>query len=134
TAIFSILNAVMLKSLPVAHPEQLVSVRIDGAEMSAYTNPLWEALLDRQDVVSGPFAYGATNFNLTAGGEARRILADCVSGDYFATLGVRPAAGRLLSRADDYRGCPGTAVLDYGFWRSNYARDPDVIGRNISLD
>ncbi|HXT15285.1 MAG TPA: ABC transporter permease [Gemmatimonadaceae bacterium] len=134
TAIFSILNAVMLKSLPVAHPEQLVSVRIDGAEMSAYTNPLWEALRDRQDVFSGAFAYGATNFNLTAGGEARRILADWVSGDYFATLGVRPAAGRLLSRADDYRGCPGTAVLDYGFWRSNYARDPDVIGRNISLD
>ena len=57
---------------------------------------------DRQDVFSGILAYGWTNFNLTAGGEARRVSANWVSGDFFATLGVRPIAGRLIARADDY--------------------------------
>src|SRR5205814_7539749 len=100
TAIFSIINAVMLKSLPVRHPEELVSIVLNKDE-SVFTNPLWEAIRDRQDMFSGIFAFGSANFNLTNGGEARRVDGNWVSGDYFATLGVRPIAGRLIARADD---------------------------------
>ena len=142
TAIFSIFNAVMLKSLPVNHPEELVRiVRTEKAnpapvtDWSGYfTNPLWEAIRDRQDMFAGAFAYGSTDFNLTAGGEARRVQASWVSGDYFTALGVRAALGRTILRADDYRGCPGIAVLSAGFWRSEYGGDANVVGKMISFD
>jgi predicted permease len=133
TAIFSIIDALVLKSLPVSHPEELVAV-VRNEKGTVVTNPLWEAIRDRQDVFSGVFAYGSANFNLTSGGEARRIDASWVSGDYFATLGVRPVTGRLIAKADDYRGCPGVAVLSEGFWQRRYAGDPDVTGKTISLD
>jgi predicted permease len=133
TAIFSILNAVLLKSLPVDHPEELVAVMREknGDE---WTNPLWEAIRDRQDMFAGIFAFTETRLSLTNGGEARWVNADWVSGDYFSTLGVRPTAGRLLARADDFRGCPATAVLSHGFWRSEYAGDDRVIGQTINLN
>ena len=123
TAIFTILNAVMLKTLPVSQPEELVAVTLRSPGKSfgggrIFTNPLWEAIRDRQDMFSGVLAFGNTDFNLTNGGEARRIDANWVSGDYFATLGVRPVLGRLIAKADDYRGCPGVAVLGYQFWDS----------------
>ena len=133
TAIFSIIDAVMLKSLPVSRPEELVKlVRFtDGDE---FTNPLWEAIRDRQDVFDGAFAFGTTGFNLAAGGEARRVRANWVTGDYFTTLGVRAEVGRTILHADDYRGCPGAAVLSDGFWRSEYGGDERAIGKSISLD
>jgi predicted permease len=133
TAIFTILNAVMLKSLPVSHPEELVAItRNDDGRI--LTNPLWEAIRDRQDVFSGVLAFGTTQFNLTTGGEARRILGSWVSGDYFATLGVPSVIGRLIARADDYRGCSGVAVLDYQFWDKQYARSQSAIGKALTLD
>ena len=133
TAVFSVINALVLRSLPVNHPEELVAV-VRGKDGMIFTNPLWEAIRDRQDMFSGIFASGMTSFNLTAGGEARRVDASTVSGDYFATLGVRPVAGRLIARADDYRGCPGVAVLSEGFWASQYSADQSVIGKSILLD
>ena len=137
TAIFSLLNAVVLRTLPVSRPEELVQVtRGDGpgAAGSVFTNPLWEQLRDRQDVFSGVFAYGTHRFDLTVGGEVRQALGYSVSGDFFSTLGVRPALGRLLTHADDVRGCPPIAVLGYGFWQSEYGESPSVIGTTISLD
>ena len=133
TAIFSIINAVMLKSLPVSHPEELVAV-VRNTNENVYTNPLWEAIRDRQDMFSGIFAFGSANFNLTSGGEARRADGNWVSGNYFSTLGVRPIAGRLITRADDYRGCPGVAVLSNGFWQRQYSGDASAIGKTISFD
>lgn len=117
TAIFSLIDAVMLRSLPVTNPDELLKVRIDGGQFG-YGNPLWEALRDRQDVFSGLFAYGRWAFNLSSGGEARNIQGQFVSGQYFDTLGVRPALGRVLRPTDDTRGCPAVAVLSYGFWRT----------------
>ena len=133
TAVFSVINALVLRSLPVNHPEELVAVK-RGEDGMIFTNPLWEAIRDRQDMFSGIFATGMTSFNLTAGGEAQRVDASTVSGDYFSTLGVQAVAGRLIARADDYRGCPGVAVLNEGFWTSRYSADPGVIGKPILLD
>jgi putative ABC transport system permease protein len=133
TAVFSVINALVLRSLPVNHPEELVAV-VRGQDGMIFTNPLWEAIRDRQDMFSGIFATSMTSLNLTAGGEARRVDASTVSGDYFATLGVRAVTGRLIARSDDYRGCPGVAVLSEGFWSSHYSADPGVIGKPMLIE
>ena len=136
TAIFSLINAVVLRSLPVAHPEELVQVTYGESEESGvFTNPIWEQIRDRQSVFSGVFAYGGeARFNLTSGGEVRRASGNWVSGDYFSTLGVQPALGRLLARADDVPGCTPVAVLGHGFWQSEFGGSRDIIGKTIALD
>ena len=133
TAIFSLVDAVMLRSLPVSHPEELVQVNIgdDGAEV---TNPIWEAVRDRGGLFAAAAAFAPRRFDLASGGEARYALGNWVSGGYFGMLGVRPALGRLLVPDDDRRGCAATVVLSHGFWRSEMGGDPRVVGRALALD
>jgi predicted permease len=140
TAIFSLINAVMLKSLPVPHAEELVRVvrlaENDQGEREAgstFTNPLWEEVRDHQDAVD-VFAHGTSQFNLANGGEARRIDGNWVSGSYFPVLGARPLAGRLLARGDDSRGCPAVAVVSSGFAAREYGAPQGAVGRTVSLD
>jgi putative ABC transport system permease protein len=133
TAIFSLINAVMLRSLPVSHPERLVQVRMD-AEDDLLTNPVWEQLRDRQDVFSGLFAYSQVRFNLAAGGEAHYATGNWVSGDFFSTLGVGTAVGRTFIAADDRRGCAPIAIIGYDFWQRQYGGEPEILSRSLSLD
>ncbi len=133
TAIFSLIDSVILKTLPVSHPEQLLQVTM-GKDGSYYTNPIWEQLRDHQDVFSGIFAYGSGRFNLSSGGEARYATGKYVAGQFFETLGLHPLLGRTLAPSDDKRGCPGTAVLSHGFWQKEYASQPGIVGKTISLD
>jgi predicted permease len=132
TAIFSLVDAVLLRSLPVSRPEELVQVGMKGAH-GYFTNPLWEELRDRQDAFSSVMAFSSERFELSRGGESRRVEGAWVSGSYFGTLGVAPAAGRLLGPADDRPGCPAVAVLGHHFWRSAYGGDPGVVGRTVAL-
>ena len=134
TAIFSLIDSVMLKYLPVNHPEELVQVTMGSKEGTNFTNPIWEQLRDRQDVFSGAFAYSPARFNLAQGGEARYARGNSVSGQFFETLGVRTPLGRSFTAADDKRGCPGTAVLSYDFWQKEYGGAPGVLDRAIFLD
>jgi len=139
TAIFSLIDAVMLKALPVSHPEQLVQVNmakrdIWGMKGPFVCNPVWEQLRDRQDVFPGLFGYAVARFDLVGRGEARYVQGNYVSGQFFETLKLRPIAGRVMTTADDRRGCPGTAVLSYGFWQSEYGGRASVVGSAISLD
>lgn len=132
TTLFSLINAIMLKALPVSHPEELFHVTI-GSEQY-FSNPVWEQLRDRQDVFSGMLAYGRWLFNGAPSGEVRRVQGQFVSGQYFDTLGVHPALGRTLTREDDKRSCAGAAILSHGFWQREYAGRDDVLGKTISLD
>jgi predicted permease len=135
TAIFSLINAVVLKTLPVSRPDELVQITMqDLAEGTAFTNPIWEQVRDRQDIFSGVFVYTPTSFDLSSGGEVRRTDGYWVSGDFFSTLGVRPTTGRLITRADDVRGCPPVAVLSHGFWQNEYGGSPSAIGKTISIE
>ena len=145
TAIFQLLDAVRLRTLPVRNPEQLVEVRIadtPGGRTGQFfgrfprlTNPLWEQVRDRQEAFSSIFAWSPTTFNLTTGGEAREAQALWVSGDFFKTLGVAPLVGRVLTGEDDRRGCsaPG-AVISYAFWQREYGGNPSAIGSPLTLD
>jgi predicted permease len=138
TAIFSLMNSLLLKALPVEKPEELMEVSGSGrmGDSGDYflTNPLWEQIRDRQDVFSGVFAWSSEQFNLAKGGMTQNADGLWVSGDFFRTLGLHPAAGRLLSAADDRRGCAALAVLSYGFWESHYGAAGSAIGGVISLD
>jgi putative ABC transport system permease protein len=134
TAIFSLIDSVMLKTLPVSHPEQLLQVRTPAGFDDIFTNPLWEQIRDRQDVFSTLFAYSPTRYNLATGGEVRNVVGTRVSGQYFETLGIHAVLGRTLTAEDDKRGCAGTAVLSNDFWQRAYAGRTDIVGQTISLN
>jgi predicted permease len=134
TAIFSLIDAVILKTLPVQHPEELLQVNMGGPDDDSFTNPIWEQVRDHQDVFRGVFAFGGARFNLAPGGEARFAQSNWVSGDFFNTLGVHAALGRTFTPDDDRRGCAGTAILTYDFWQREYGGRADVLEKPISID
>jgi predicted permease len=138
TAVFSLINAVMLRSLPVRDPGRLVALGEDARGAGVYTNPIWEALRDRLAGRRGPFdglfAYAESRFNLADAGEERRVAGLLVSGGFFPTLGVPAALGRPLGPADDVRGCPAVAVVGHRFWRQTLGGDPGAVGRTLRLD
>jgi len=97
------------------------------------TYPIWQAIAARQQAFSGIFAWGGDEFNLTDGGEIRTAKGLWVTGDLFSVLGIRPAAGRLLTAEDDRPGCAPRVVLSYAFWQRAYGGSPSVVGQSIVL-
>jgi predicted permease len=145
TAIFQLLDAVRIRTLPVKNPDELLEVRIAdpvggrtgqfSGRRPSLTSPLWEQIRDRQQVFSDVFAWSGVGFDLTTSGEARTAQGLWVTGDFFNGLGVAALVGRTLTTDDDRRGCAApAAVLGYGFWQREYGGDPSVIGRSITLD
>src|SRR5262245_39437431 len=138
TAIFTLINVVMLKSLPVSHPEELVMLTRSGGDSknpSSFSQALWEQIRDHQDVFSGVCVYGSTGAaDLSAGGEARPVSVGLVSGGFFSTLGVRPVLGRNLTDADDQRGCSPVAVITHAFWHSEYGGSADIVGKSVAIN
>jgi putative ABC transport system permease protein len=141
-ALFQVVDAVRLQSLPVADPASLAEVRIvdmDGARGSfetwhpAVTYPIWREIQARQQAFSGVFAWGSDRFNLTNGGEVRVAQGFWVTGDLFGVLGVRPVIGRMLTADDDRPGCAPRAILGYAFWQRAYGGSPAVVGQSLSL-
>ena len=143
TAIFQLLDAVRLRSLPVPNPQQLARIQIQngnrgfGISNDSYdlTYPLWDEIRRHQQAFSGVFAwssYGDVRFG--EGAQARRVVGLLVSGELFPALQLTPAAGRLFSREDDQRGCtaPG-AVLSYAFWQSEFAGRATAIGSRVMI-
>jgi len=145
TAIFELLNALRLRTLPVSHPEQLARIRIagDASGMTGgfdsrhpnLTNPLWELVRDRQQGFSSVFAWSTPTFELSSGGPSRRAEGLWVTGEFFSTLDVHPLIGRLIAAADDRRGCAAPpAVISYGFWQREYGASPSAVGQSLTLD
>ncbi|HUC55177.1 MAG TPA: ABC transporter permease [Candidatus Cybelea sp.] len=141
TAIFSLIDSVMLRMLPVQGPEELVQLQIQNSRSAGrqdpfgvFTNPLWEELRNQQNAFSGVFAWGSEKFDLSQGGAVHEVNGMFASGDYFKTLGVHPAAGRLLAESDDKRGCVGAAVLSFGFWQEHFGGAQSAVGSALSLN
>jgi putative ABC transport system permease protein len=145
TAIFQLLDALRLRALPVPHAEQLAEIRIGGGNEdrsgsmngnnAILTNPLWERIRDRQQAFSDVFAWGTTTFELSSGGESRKADGLWAGGDLFGTLGLQAVIGRVLTAADDRRGCAAPpAVISYGFWQREFGGDPSAVGRSLTLD
>ncbi|HXY31847.1 MAG TPA: ABC transporter permease [Gemmatimonadaceae bacterium] len=133
TAIFSLANALIFKTLPVRDPEQLVAVTM-GKGGDIFTNPLWEEIRDYPGLFDGSFAYADGGFNLADGGEVRRVSGAWVSGEFFSVLGVRAVAGRTLLRSDDARGCAPTAAVSAGFALREHGSLQGAVGKMVSLN
>ena len=142
TAIFSIINALMMRSLPVRDPQQLVSIGAmdrdhpeHGEEISL---AVFNEIRDHAKAFSNVFVWsGGGMSNFEANGVRYAGSLDEVSGDYFASLGVRPALGRVLARDDaplDGRRSAQVAVITYACWQRRFAGDPNVIGKTIRVD
>jgi putative ABC transport system permease protein len=144
TAIFQLLDAVRLRTLPVSQPEQLVEVRFKpGRSRSGsftgrrpmLTYPLFDEVRRRQSVLSGIFAWNSSPLNTAAGGEVRRIEGLFASGEMWGVLGLKPALGRFYTPQDDRPGCgsPG-AVLSYAYWQREFGGAPSVLQQTVRLD
>jgi len=144
TAIFQLLDAVRLRTLPVKDPGQLVEVRLADtgaragnvvARYAQLTGPQWERLRVDQQAFSSMLAWSPARLNLARGGEVSNAQGIFVSGSFFEVLGVPAARGRVLSAADDLRGCGSrAAVISHAFWQREYGGDPTVVGRPIHLE
>jgi putative ABC transport system permease protein len=144
TAIFQLLDAVRLRTLPVKNPEQIAKVSIDhrngasGSFTSRYadlTYAQWEQIRGRQQGFSSVFAWGPNLFNISPSGEVHNVQGLWVSGEFFQTLGVEPVLGRVLTTADDGPNCasPG-AVISYSFWKHTFAGENSVIGKTLLIN
>lgn len=143
TAIFSLVNAVLLKALPVPSPHELFLVAAARAEMPrlSWNYPDYLAFRDRTKGFTGLAAgsgAGSMGLQVDEGGTpgpAELVQNQYVSGNYFDVFGVRPALGRLFNAADDRTfGASPWAVLGYDYWRARFAGDPRVIGRTVRLN
>jgi predicted permease len=137
TAIFSIVNALMLRSLPVREPQELVQL-MTGPQRASWSNPLWEDLRDHHaSLFDGAFAYSTPRFNLARGGEAQFVNGMMASGGTFGVLGVPAIIGRTFSTAEDVPGGGKdgpVAVITYAFWQRQFGGAATVVGQHIALD
>jgi predicted permease len=136
-AVFAIFHALLLRMLPVARPEDLVSLYRHGGWGEGFMSyPLYTDLRDQTDVFDGVLARsGVMRRRLGADGSAVQFIeSEYVSGNYFSVLRIKPAAGRLLAPDDARaRGQNPVAVLSYDAWRSRFALDPAIIGRTLVI-
>jgi macrolide transport system ATP-binding/permease protein len=137
TAIFSLVNTVLLRPLPVPHPEQIVSVSLRGKSdpILAFSYPNYKDFRDRNQVLSGLLAYRFVPISLSRAGANERVWGYEVSGNYFDMLGVQAIKGRMfLPDEDRTRLSSPVAVVSYGAWQRRFAGDSDLVGKEILLN
>jgi predicted permease len=142
TAIFTVINAVLLRSLPVKDPHELVQfvVTSRSGPKYAFSYPLYERLRDQATSLSGLFAAGGVGvkdrLRVANGGdgETEFVRAQPVSGNFFSVLGISTLLGRAITPEDDRAGNPqAVAVISHGFWQRRFAGDPAVVGQAITF-
>jgi putative ABC transport system permease protein len=144
TAIFQLIDAVRLRTLPVKNPQEIARINFErrgsrsgnfSTRYPDFTYAIWEQIRDRQQGFSSVFAWAPVHFNVSPSGEVHNVLGLFVSGDFFETLGVQPTVGRLLSAADDQPNCgSGAAVLSYSYWQQAYGGRPDVLDEKVTIN
>jgi predicted permease len=141
TAIFSLLDQVLLRLLPVKDPQQLVLLTMRGRHYgsnwggNAISYPMYRDFQDHNEVFSEMFCRFPNSASLSFGGQSERVQVELVSGTYFSTLGVVPALGRILTPEDDRvpSGHP-FVVLNYAYWKTRFAADPQIVGKTLTLN
>jgi len=142
TAIFTLLDQVLLRLLPVKNPEQLVMIWTTGPNLGgnigsrASSYPMYQDFQQRTQAFSHIFCRFYTPLSVSSGNESERVAGELVSGNYFQALGVGPAVGRVFSPEEDdrmYKGHPAV-VLSHQYWVSRFGADPGVIGKKILVN
>jgi len=137
TTVFSLLDAVMLRSLPIQQPEQIVEVAtlIPGNRPHYdFSYPLYAGLRDNNQSLSGLIAYSTANFGLATGDQTERIRGEMVSANYFSVLGVQPTIGSAFAPSDETPGAPRAALISDALWTRFFNRDANVLNKTISLN
>src|SRR5262249_3085254 len=137
TAIFSLVNTVLLRPLPVERPNRLVTLSNtpDFRMFPAFSYPNYKDFRDRNGVFSGLMAYCFAQLSLSHDGVNERLWGYLVTGNYFETLGVKAALGRVISADDDRSaGAHPVAVVSYKCWRQRFGGEPGVIGKNVIVN
>jgi putative ABC transport system permease protein len=137
SAVFSLVNALLLQPRAVSHPEQIVELYVgDRGHLYETTSyPSYVELRDRNDVLSGLAASGIRQFSLGDADRTEQVWGEAVSANYFDVLGVRIAAGRGFGSADDAApGASPTVILSHALWRRWFSSDPGVVGRSIGIN
>jgi len=154
TALFSVVNAMLLKVLPVKEPERLALFRavaprefsagghagysdIDAAGRRIFTSfpyQSFQRMRERQSALSDVFAFGDVSLNVNAGGQAEVASGQAVSGDYYNGLGVQAMLGRTITNEDDQASASPVVMLSHRYWQHRFGADATVIGRQINLN
>lgn len=137
TAMFSLLNTVLLRPLPVTNPEQIVSVSVRGKSDSilAFSYPDYKDFRDRNQVLSGLLLYRFAPLSLSRSGNNERIWSYEVSGNYFDVLGVSALKGRTFTPDEDRTKLTHpVVVVSYSGWQRRFAGDPELVGKEILLN
>ncbi len=146
TTIFSLTDQILLRMLPVPDPQRLVVLRSPGPQnghcwsdidncAQSFSYPMYKALRERAPDFSGLLAYRGTSVNVSGRGTTQTVHGTLVSGNYFQTLEVRPALGRLLTANDET--APGgnpVAVLSYGYWSRQFGADPSIVNQPLVVN
>jgi predicted permease len=136
SAIFSIVNAVLLRPLPVESPDRLVEIYSQEGDEEPITQayPDYLDIRAREDLFSGVTAYTADFFSLGVGTQSEVTFGESVAGNYFQVLGVSPVLGRaFIPGEDDVPGAPRVVVIGDGLWRRRFASDPGVLGQTLRV-
>src|SRR5262245_34673769 len=138
TAIFTIVNAILIRPLPMPHPERLVAVsstvqreNLERRSVSYLDYLDWRS---QNDVFEKMAAYEFTTFTMSESAGAEQVEGEMVTSDFFPLLGIRAALGRTLEPGDDRSNSAGVVVISYGLWKRRFASDPSLIGGTIRLD
>src|SRR5688572_5317589 len=136
TAIFGLIDALMLRQLPVRDPDQLVVLtRIQGAQSGEhFSYPQVNYLAEQDDLFAALCGFAADTFNIGPVDALETAAGAWVTGEYYRTLGLTPILGRILGPNDDRPGAPPVAVITDAYWSRKFARSPDVIGRTLLVE
>src|SRR2546422_7190666 len=141
TAIFTLLDQVLLRLLPVKDPQQLVLLSMRGRHYgsnwggNAISHPMYRDFQAHNEVFSEMFCRFPIAVSLSFGGQSERVAVELVSGTYFSALGVGPARGRVFTPEDDRlpSGHP-YLVLNYDYWKTRFAADPEILGKELTIN
>jgi predicted permease len=131
SAIFSVVNTFLLKSLAVSHPEELVKIGIQPS--GAFEQNAYEYLRDHQKTLAGLIAWDDGNIAAVIDGKPSIITVDYLSGNFYSLLGIDLQMGRAFTPADDVPDAPAVAVISYEYWRERFGLDPGVLGKRVQL-
>jgi predicted permease len=141
TAIFTLINQLILQPLPVSHPEQLVMLAGRGKHYGGNNGPdrlsfpMYQEIRDKNQVFIGMFCTYPATVSASFEGRTELIGADFVSGNFFPVLGIGAAVGRVLTASDDlHQGGHPLAVLSNGYWRSHFNADRSIVGKQIVVN
>ncbi len=136
TAVFTMINAAILRTLPVPRPQELVGIEVQQqrGRRAIFSYPFYRDLRDENRALAGLAAQFSSDVSLSAGGAAEFLNAAPVTGNYFRVLGISPVLGRNLEDSDDRPEAPAVCVLGHAPWRKSFGSDPKVLGRTVRLN